>query len=47
MKKRKFTLKNAYSTSVQVAWTHPKEANIEGLRYVLEYGIGVKVNNIE
>jgi hypothetical protein len=45
--KRKFLIKSSYSSSLQVSWTHPKGVNIEGLRYVLEYGVGVKVGNVE
>ncbi len=30
-----------------MSWTHPKGVNIEGLKYILEYGVGIKVNNIE
>jgi hypothetical protein len=45
--KRRFLVKASYSSSVQVSWTHPKGANIDGLRYILEYGVGIKVNNVE
>lgn len=45
--KRKFLIKSSYSSSVQVSWTHPKGVSIEGLRYVLEYGVGVKVSSVE
>ena len=45
--KRRFIVKASYSSSVQVSWSHPKGSSIEGLRYILEYGVGIKVNNIE
>lgn len=45
--RRRFLVKAAYSSSVQVSWTHPKGSSIEGLRYMLEYGVGIKVGNVE
>lgn len=45
--KRRFIVKASYSSSVQVSWSHPKGASIEGLRYLLEYGVGIKVSNVE
>lgn len=45
--KRRFLVKASYASSVQVSWTHPRGSNIEGLRYVLEYGVGIKVSSVE
>ncbi|TNV85740.1 hypothetical protein FGO68_gene1972 [Halteria grandinella] len=50
--KRNFVLVAQTSTAIQVAWTHPSKNSIYGqkessLQYVLQYGIGVKVNNQE
>ncbi|CDW73680.1 isoform a [Stylonychia lemnae] len=45
--KRRFLVRASYSSSVQVSWSHPKGSNIEGLRYILEYGVGIKVNGHE
>jgi hypothetical protein len=45
--KRRFIMKASYSQAIQVSWAHPKGANVEGLRYVLEYGVGIKMSNVE
>lgn len=51
--KRHFTHIAQTSTAIQVAWSHPQNFQKliengtvkQSLEYVLEYGIGVKVNN--
>ena len=47
--KRNFTLISQTSTAIQVAWSHPSNVSKTKmtLQYVLQYGIGVKVNNTE
>jgi len=43
--RRRFLNKVSYSSCVQVSWTHPR--GVEGLKYQLEYGVGVKVGGVE
>ena len=46
LEQRVFTKKLQSSSAIQVSWTHPAIPPAD-LNYVLEYGIGTKVNNIE
>lgn len=47
--KRSFTHIAQTSTAIQVAWSHPSNLNKSqtNLKYILQYGIGVKVNTVE
>ena len=47
LKERRILLKASHATSIQVSWSHPRGTFIDGLRYVLEYGVGVKVKQVE
>ena len=43
---RLFKRKLQSATAIQVSWTHPCRP-VQGLSYSLEYGVGMKLNNIE
>lgn len=43
---RFFIKKLASSNSIQVSWTHPVKAHPD-LIYCLEYGVGIKISNVE
>jgi hypothetical protein len=43
---RLFKKKLQSATAIQVSWTHPPRA-VQGLNYHLEYGVGMKLNNVE